>query len=425
MQPTDYRALFRAAPAPLLLLDPSFTILDATEAYLDATHITRKHAVGLNLFEVFPDNPDDPHASGVRNLRASLQKVLATRRPDAMPVQKYDVRRPATAGDGFEEKYWSPRNVPVLGPDGDVAWLIHRVEDVTDLVRLKQRDATQSGINADLRAKYEHMEAEVFRQTQEIKRTREIEARNRELLDENRRERKASELKSEFLANLSHEVRTPLNGIIGFCELLADEKVGELNGRQKEFLQDVLHSAQHLLQLVNDILDLSKIEAGQMELFPDWFFLDDLIQEVCSIIRPLAQQHGVAVKCAVAAEPIEVCLDRLRLRQVLCNLAANGVQYNRPGGSIEIAPSREDDGVRISVTDTGVGIAAEDLEKIFDEFRQLRTPRRRQGTGLGLAVTKRLVECMCGAIDVTSRPGTGSCFTIRLPIIAPSGTVQP
>src|SRR3989442_9624448 len=165
---SDFQALFESEPGLYLVLTPALTIVAVSDAYLKATMTKREEILGHGLFEVFPDNPDDPTATGVRNLKASLDRVLTNRVPDTMAVQKYDIRRPVSEGRGFEERYWSPVNSPVLGADGKVAYIIHRVEDVTEFIRLKQAGSEQRRITEELRARAAEMEGEVVRRTQQI-----------------------------------------------------------------------------------------------------------------------------------------------------------------------------------------------------------------------------------------------------------------
>jgi hypothetical protein len=164
----DFRALFEAAPGLYLVLTADFRIAGASDAYLRATMTTRDEILGRRIFDVFPDNPDDPGATGVRNLRASLERVLETRQGDAMAVQKYDVRRPASEGGEFDERYWSPFNSPVLGPQGEVAYIIHRVEDVTEFIRLRQAGRERELLTQALQTRAEQMEAEVYQRAQQV-----------------------------------------------------------------------------------------------------------------------------------------------------------------------------------------------------------------------------------------------------------------
>jgi len=228
----------------------------------------------------------------------------------------------------------------------------------------------------------------------------------------------ASRLKSQFLANMSHELRTPLNGIIGFSELLVDGKAGPLNDRQQAFLQDVLTSGRNLLHLVNDLLDISKIEAGRMELHQEWFDITLAIQETCAVLAPAAADAQVSLAVEVEDGLSSVFLDRQKLRQVLLNLVSNGVKFSNAGGSVRIVASRvSPDAIQIQVQDCGIGIGEPEQARLFVEFERLEPagPGRRPGTGLGLALTRRLLELQGGSIDVTSKAGEGSTFTATLP----------
>jgi protein-histidine pros-kinase len=229
----------------------------------------------------------------------------------------------------------------------------------------------------------------------------------------------ANRLKSEFLANMSHELRTPLNGIIGFSEFLVDEKPGALNVKQKEYLGDILNSGRHLLQLINDVLDLSKVESGKMELFPEAFALSTALEEVCSVVSSMARKKNITVRRQVAATIDRVVLDRQKFVQVLYNLLSNAVKFTDDGGEVQIrADVNGAAELRMQVRDSGIGIKAEDFGKLFVEFQQLDSSaaRRYQGTGLGLALTKKIVEFQRGSISVESEPGKGSTFTIFLPL---------
>jgi len=222
---------------------------------------------------------------------------------------------------------------------------------------------------------------------------------------------------------MSHELRTPLNSIIGFSEFLVDERAGPVNTKQKEYLNDVLNSGRHLLQLINDVLDLSKIEAGRMDVFPEALTLSKIIDEVCSTIDPLARKKEISITHSISSVPESISLDQQKLRQVLYNLLSNAVKFTNDGGRVEIIVNA-DDGHRLQlqVKDTGIGIKPEDFNKLFIEFQQLGSgpERHHQGTGLGLALTKKIVELQNGSIGVESTVGEGSVFTVVLPITARS-----
>ena len=223
--------------------------------------------------------------------------------------------------------------------------------------------------------------------------------------------------KSEFLANMSHELRTPLNAIIGFSEVLLERMFGELNDKQQEYLEDVLSSGRHLLSLINDILDLSKIEAGRMELDLGQFDLPLALDNALTLVKERAARHGIGVTLEVGAGVGSMVGDERKFKQVLLNLLSNAVKFTPEGGRVVVRAERADHTVEVSVADTGIGIAAEDQEAIFEEFRQVGTDyaRKREGTGLGLALARRFVELHGGRIWVKSAEGQGSTFTFTLP----------
>jgi PAS domain S-box-containing protein len=243
--------------------------------------------------------------------------------------------------------------------------------------------------------------------------------KNQELEEQNRRIHEATRLKSEFLANMSHELRTPLNSIIGFSELLHDGRVGEVSVKQKEYVGDVLASARHLLQLINDVLDLSKIESGKMEFFPEPIDPSELVREVCDIMRTLVARKRIQMGVEIDARLKEIVLDPGKLKQVLFNYLSNAIKFTPDEGHVTIA--MRPDGTEtfiLEVIDTGIGIKAEDIPRLFVEFQQLDSSasKKYQGTGLGLALTKRMVEAQGGEVGVSSVPGVGSVFFARPPL---------
>ena len=248
-----------------------------------------------------------------------------------------------------------------------------------------------------------------------------VSAAIRDISDRKRLEEKmheASRLKSEFLANMSHELRTPLNAIIGFAELMFRGKAGPLADDQHEYLGDILTSAKHLLQLINDVLDLAKVESGKMEFRPDRVDLAQLVGEVRDVLRGLVSAKRQVVTATIDPEVAHVRVDPARLKQVLYNFLSNAIKFTPNGGAIEVrvapAGARE---FRVEVRDTGIGIAPENLGKLFIEFQQLDASPAKpyQGTGLGLALTKRIVEGHGGRIEVHSELGKGSVFAAILP----------
>jgi two-component system, NtrC family, sensor kinase len=246
---------------------------------------------------------------------------------------------------------------------------------------------------------------------------KELEARNREIEDKSRQLEVASQHKSEFLANMSHELRTPLNAIIGFSEVLGDRLFGELNAKQEEYLKDIHASGQHLLSLINDILDLSKIEAGRMELELSDFNLPATLDNALTLVRERAGRRGIALHMTIDERVEQFRADERKIRQVVLNLLSNAIKFTPEGGRIDVRAIPRDGIVEVSVSDTGVGIAPEDQEAIFEEFRQVGTAAKKvEGTGLGLALSRKFVELHGGRIWVRSQVGVGSTFTFTIPV---------
>ncbi len=238
---------------------------------------------------------------------------------------------------------------------------------------------------------------------------------------------RANKMKSEFLANMSHELRTPLNAIIGFAEVLRDKIAGDLNEEQVDFVNDIHSSGRHLLQMINDILDLSKIEAGKMELQYGVFPVPEAIEEVYTILKGLAGKKHLELKMAVLTDVKSIEADRVKFKQILYNLLSNAIKFTPENGKITLEAGVVDDMLQISVSDTGIGMKSEDQERVFKEFWQADSSfaRKYEGTGLGLALTKRIVEMHGGKIWFESEYGKGSIFYFALPLIASPRTVPP
>ena len=239
----------------------------------------------------------------------------------------------------------------------------------------------------------------------------------REIQDKSRQLETANQHKSEFLANMSHELRTPLNAIIGFSEVLLERLFGEINDKQDDYLKDIHSSGRHLLTLINDILDLSKVEAGRMELELSTFDLSAAISNAMTLVRERAQRHGIVLGQEVDPDLGELVADERKFKQILLNLLSNAVKFTPDGGRIDVSARADGDNVVVAVHDTGIGIAPEDHAAVFEEFRQVgrNYTNKQEGTGLGLALTRKFVELHGGTIRVESQPGQGSTFTFTLP----------
>jgi len=232
----------------------------------------------------------------------------------------------------------------------------------------------------------------------------------------------ANKHKSDFLANMSHELRTPLNAIIGFSEVLSERMFGELNDKQADYLKDIHESGKHLLSLINDILDLSKIEAGRMDLEISTFDLPSALSNAMVLVRERAQRHGIDLTLEVDKDLGAFRADERKFKQMVLNLLSNAVKFTPDGGRVSVAAKKDTTRVEIAVKDTGIGIAPEDHAAVFEEFKQVGRDytKKAEGTGLGLALTKRFVELHGGDIRLESALGTGSTFTISLPLTPPS-----
>lgn len=280
---------------------------------------------------------------------------------------------------------------PIRSPQG--SRVIAIVRDIT----------TRKQAEAKINAMHQEFAAELAAKNQQL------EARNREV-------ERANRLKSEFLASMSHELRTPLHTIIGFADLLAEELKGPLNPDQKRFIKHIQQDSRHLLELINDILDLSKIESGRLELRPEPFKAADAITETLTALRPLADQKQIRIGEQLDAN-LMITADRLRFKEILLNLLSNAIKFTPDKGRIRVESGAYPEGAFFAVADTGIGIEPSEQQAIFDKFYQLGPTTRgvREGTGLGLAITKSLVEMHGGRIWVDSTPGKGSRFQFTLP----------
>ncbi|MFC1717140.1 response regulator [Candidatus Poribacteria bacterium] len=340
---------------------------------------TPEEVVGKTDFDFFPEELASQYYADEQEIIRSGQPLI---------------NRVESTIDSEGEKQWLlTSKVPLLNSNGSVLGVVGISRDIT------QRKETEEALQ---------------RETENL----EIAKREAE---------KANRTKSEFLANMSHELRTPLNAIIGFAEIMRDGICGELNDDQRSSVTDIYDSGKHLLRMINDILDLSKVEAGKMELQPEEFSLSRSINDVQSIIRDMANKKHLNLQVAIPEDLPDIYADQVKFKQIMYNLLSNAVKFTPDRGDITISASLSDDEFLISVTDTGLGIHLESHEAIFDEFKQLDSSRSRQyeGTGLGLSLTKRLVELHDGKIWVESEGlGMGSEFSFTLPVRKPEVEIQ-
>jgi PAS domain S-box-containing protein len=324
---------------------------------------------------------------------------------------------------------------PLRGKDRNYRWFLSTAFPIRDSAgKILRWFGTNTDVTEHVRAEQEVLRLNADLERRVIERTAQLQGANVELRTESAERQKgqvalhdknielqnAARVKDVFLANMSHELRTPLNGIIGFAEFLVDGKPGMTNPKQKEYLQDILNSGRHLLQLVSDILDLTKVGSGKMALYPERFSIREAIEETCALFQPIAVRKAIQINVNVAPNLGEVMIDQQKFKQILYNLLSNAIKFNHDGGKVEVLAELYDTNrFKLLVHDSGIGVKAEDLGRLFNQFEQLEshTSRHYEGTGLGLALTRKIVELQGGNISVESEFGKGSCFTVVLPLV--------
>ncbi len=495
-----YQDVVRSLPGLYLVLAPNFDIVMASNAYLSATMTRHEDIAGRPLFDVFPDNPDDPEATGVANLKSSLEHVLEHRQPHTMAVQRYDIRNESTGE--FEQRFWSPQNTPILNEEGGVVCIVHCVEDVTDVVRMGKAEgdldqffqlsldmlciassdgyfkrvspaftktlgwsvqeltqnpymsfvhpddiqATLVEVDRQVRLgeevlhfenRYRHKDGSwrtlswkslsqpgglmyaTARDVTDSKATEAhiaqlnlgLQARANELEVAKEVADRASRAKSDFLSRMSHELRTPMNAVIGYAQLL---QMRSDDPKTLESAEAILKGGRHLLCLINEVLDLARIEAGKLALSVEPVEVHSVIQQAIELVRPTASDRSVTVTYAHGTDAeAYVFADRQRLLQVLLNLLTNAVKYNRPSGEVTVT-CREDGGrFLVEVSDTGFGIDAGEHHKLFQPFERIGG-HEVEGTGLGLALSESLMKLMGGTVALRETSEQGSVFSLDL-----------
>ena len=376
-----YRDLFDRAPIAFEETDREGVIRRFNQAVCNLVKSTPDQVLGRKAWDfVAPDQQD--------NFRQAMTERIAA------GVATGPIECDYMLDDGSRITV-EIREDLIRGDNGEVTGVVRSLLDVTErnLADMAARKVSQYAM--ELRNKNEQL-------------ARALEAA-----------RLATEAKSRFLAGVSHELRTPLNGIIGFSEMMYDAKLGPVSDDHKDVLSDILTSARHLLQLINDILDLSKVEAGRMEFHPESTRIDTLVYEVRDVVRPLAEKKSLNLSLKVTTG-LTAVVDPARFKQVLYNYLSNAVKFTPERGRVEVRVSREEDtSFRLEVEDTGVGISPEEISKLFQEFQQLPNSRKaEQGTGLGLALTRHIVEAQGGTVSVRSVPGSGSVFAAVFPLVS-------
>jgi len=416
----DYHRLFDAAPTPYLVLDPSLTIVAVNDAYLAATMTSRESLVGKPIFAAFPDNPEDGTADGVANLRRSLETALATGKPDAMALQRYDI---PLDGGRFEERYWSPINTPILAEDGTITHLIHRVQDVTEFVR------TAGHTPDGTLARQSELEADLFARAREVQDVnRRLREANRELAATTAALREQQQSKDRFIATLSHELRNPLAAIRAAVELLGlDMPAGHPS------LAVLERQTGTLVRMTDDLLDATRALTGRLQLVRERLDLCAVVHEAATDAAAEFASGRRALRVSVPPDGVEVDGDRVRLAQLVGNLVSNAGKYTEPGATVRVVVEAAGPEAVLTVTDDGIGFAPALADSLFEVFtRAAPSGTTAGGLGLGLAIVRTIAELHGGSVSAHSEgTGTGARFEVRLPLAAgpaadsPQGTVEP
>jgi len=396
-EPSVLSALVEMSSDGLLALDPDGEVVSCNAAASRVFGFVHATAVGQQLHALL--RPSHRGTSEDRSQAAQLDHAIAKARREGASSIRLLRRR----SDGSEHELdITMRSLP-SGARPYVAVRGAHVGSPSELVSTAIRDLTDRQRLEEIRRRDHEL--------QEAARRTDLEAQNQRIQEANR-------LKSEFVANMSHELRTPLNSVIGFAELMASGKVGAISAPHKEYLGDILTSSKHLLQLINDVRDLAKVESGQLELRPEPIDVGQLVVEVRDILRGLAGERQIKVDVDVDPAITGIVLDPAKLKQVLYNYLSNAIKFTPERGRVLITVRQLGaDFIRLDVEDTGIGVRPEDIHRLFVEFQQLDagTARRYPGTGLGLAVTKRIVEAQGGRVAVHSEANRGSTFSAILP----------
>jgi len=400
----DFRHLFESAPALMLVLTPALHIIAVSDAYLDATMTVRSEIMGRHIFEVFPDNPEIDNPDGVSNLHSSLKRVLQYKKPDAMAVQRYDIRLPESEGGDFVERYWSPLNSPVFEADGmTIKYIIHRVKDATEFVKLK----AEHKVAEDMIKRTELMEVEIYTRSQELQHAREIlEEKNTELLRSN------AEMES-FSYSVSHDLRAPLRAIGGYAAML-DEDYGKLlDAEGRRLLTEVQKNSKKMGDLIDDLLALSRL--GRKEMKIGTVDMTELTQEALAEVN-----SEYSSKTKIKIDKLDDApADHALMLHVMTNLISNALKYSSHGTEpvVEVTSRRADDAVIYSIKDNGVGFDMTYANKLFGVFQRLHAPSQFEGTGVGLAIVKRIVERHGGNVWAEGKVNEGATFSFSLPLI--------
>lgn len=445
----DYKMLFDAAPVLFLILEPNppnYTILDATERYLAATMSDRNEIVNKNLFDVFPDNPNDLEANGTHNLRRSLKNVIEKKMPDNMPVQKYDIPVPVKKGGGFEERYWKPKNTPVLNKNNKILYIIHQVEDVTATVVIEKKQLNEAKIAADvieqksLLIKQNEdrinliLEALLKYTTMNFSDRLAITDKGDELdaiavglnsvIDElenqmhllsssyNDLEYANKELDS-FSYSVSHDLRAPLRAIGGYSQVLMEDYGDKLGEEGLHTINVIIKNTVKMGALIDDLLTFSRV--GKQNLNKVQLNMNGKVNAICRELSEEQKDGQVEINVKQLGN-IEG--DSSMLKLVITNLVSNAIKYSakKEKSIIEIGSYEEKDKMVYYVKDNGAGFDMKYYDKLFGVFQRLHSANEFEGTGVGLALVQRIIKKHQGDIWAEAVPEKGATFYFSLPL---------
>jgi signal transduction histidine kinase len=405
----DYQALFEKSPGLFLVLDPELKIVTVTDAYLAATMTSRESIVSKNIFDVFPDNPNDADADGVNKLKISLQNVISLKVPDNMPIQKYDIKK---SEHEFEERYWSPYNLPILDKAGNVTLIIHSVEDVTSIIQSRRLETLQKDENISLNNQNKLKSQEIYehiRQKDEV--NLELKRTNAVLEEKTRLLELSNEDLALFAETAAHDIKAPFRSIGGHLEIIF-KKVKNLNDESiNQSIESIRKGRERISLLLDDLLTFARVSRsaeGAVKID-----LNKLLQEVTANL-----EYSITEKKAQIRYPHNMPVitgTYFQVLQLFQNLIGNALKFCEDVPVIEVSFADTGTQIEFAIKDNGIGIEKDYFEKIFDPFQRLHGVDAYAGTGLGLAICKRIVDQHGGSIRVSSDKN-GTTFYFSLPL---------
>jgi signal transduction histidine kinase len=406
--------LFESAPELLLVLDPNFRIVAASDAYLQGTMTKREEIIGRDIFEVFPDNPADPEATGVRSLNASLNRVLREKVSDVMAIQKYDIQRPITEGGGWEERYWSPVNAPVFGVNNEIAFIIHRVMDVTGFVlHLRQQGVDEARRVEEFREHTRLMEAEIYARSQEVAETNlELKLAYEKLAEKTGELSEAVQDLEAFSYSVSHDLKAPVRAIEGFSRMLMREHSVASESDRLNMIDTIYSNTRRMSRLIDDLLTFSrtsrkKVKKAELNLYA-------MTAKVFEQLRHLTPERDIQFHLAELPPAIG---DRSLIEQVMVNLLANAIKFTRDKKTaiIEVGGRTESKETIYYIKDNGAGFDEKFAGKLYEVFQRLHSHDEYEGSGIGLSIVQNIIKRHGGRVWAEGKVNEGATFYFALP----------